>query len=307
MWMYKICMIVAIVLVVLSITLKPQKMKFKNFRKASVRSGVLLKADKLISKNKYIRQQKEKYISKLQLILDKGKEQCSIYVTMYFAGSFFAAVFIGIILASILTVWHFTIIISIAILYTLMYCGSLILKIKIDKIYSQFPEALQIFTDEFMEYKNIKKAVDNSYNRMPEQIGKVFEKLSRELSSGGDFRESIEEMANSLEYIWAYTFAEILLMSFNGAGNIEEDLLYLNNLICEEATIEEEVRTEMATNKIIFIILNILTLGMFIINMVTNNLSRYLYFFTSTGSGLIIMWLVLLIGGFTILNISEKV
>ena len=146
MWMYKICMIVAIVLVVLSITLKPQKMKLKNFRKASVRSGVLLKADKLISKNKYIRQQKEKYISKLQLILDKGKEQCSIYVTMYFAGSFFAAVFIGIILASILTVWHFTILISIAILYMLMYCGALYLKIKIDKIYSQFPEALQIFT-----------------------------------------------------------------------------------------------------------------------------------------------------------------
>ena len=305
--MYKIYLITVIVLIMLSIALKPRKMKLKNSRKKTNMNNFILMLDNVLFKSKYIEKQKEKYILKLQLILDKNKEQCNTYVIMYLAGSVFISAAIGVILAGILTVWHFIVLISLAVLYMLIYSGMLYIKIHTDKIYSQFPEALQVFSDEYIEYKNIKKAVDNSYIRMPEQIGRVFEKLSRALSSGGDLNKSIEEMANSLEYIWAYTFAEILIMSYNGAGSIEEDLLYLNTLIGEETTIEEEVRTEMATNKIIFVILNILTLGIFILNMVTNSLSRYLYFFTSTGSSLMIMWLVLLVGGFTILNISEKV
>ena len=305
--MYKIILIIAVVMAVLSLIIKPRKMKLKAKRNKNSDIKIMKTVDKIIFKYKWLQNIRESYSMKLTVILNKDKYQCNAYITLYCLLSVFISIIIGVLLLTILTVWHFVLLISLSVLYISIYAGTLWVKMKMNKIYEQFPEALQVFTDEYMEFKNIKSAIDNSYNIMPEKIGKVFEKLSRELSSGRNIKESIANMADSFEYVWGYAFAHILLMSYEGAGNIEEDLIYLGTLISEELTIEEEVKTEMATNKIIFIILNVLTVVMFVINMTTNDMSRFLYFYTSDGSNLLICWIVQLIAGFNILNISEKI
>lgn len=305
--MYKIFFIVAAAMVILWVIIRPKKMKLKIKRMDYSESRIIRRVDKIIFSIKLFKDIRDSYSTKLTTILGKNKYQCNTYITLYCLISIFAAVTIGILLLVFLAVWHFVILISFSVLYIFIYAGTLWIQFRMNKIYEQFPEALQIFTDEYMEYKNIKNAIDNSYNKMPEQIGRAFEKLSRELSSGRNIKESIKNMADSFEYVWGYAFAHVLLMSYEGAGNISDDLIYLGTLMSEELTIEEEVKTENATNKIIFIILNMLTLAILIINMISNDMSKFLYFFTSDGNILLIIWIVQLIAGFNILNISEKI
>ena len=305
--LYKIFLIVAVFITILSLIVKPRKMKLKIKRRNYSGNIIIKRADKIIFKSKWLQNIRENYSIKLTVILGKDKHQCDAYITLYCMISIFTAITIGVLLLAVLTLWNFVLLICLTVLYIFIYAGTLWVKMKMNKIYEQFPEALQVFTDEYMEFKNIKSAIDNSYNKMPEQIGKVFEKLSRELSSGKNIKESITNMADSFEYVWGYAFAHILLMSYEGAGNIEEDLIYLGTLISEELTIEEEVKTEMATNRIIFIILNMLTVVVFVINMAANDMSRFLYFFTADGNNLLIGWIIQLIAGFNILNISEKI
>lgn len=304
--MYKILLTAAALLSAAYILTRPRKAKLKYKRDIS-KSKIIVLANSIICKNKKLKNIKERYAAKLVIMSDKSEAHCSAYVTGYLLISLITALAAAAIFSTLLAIWHFIVLISISVFCILIYSGTLYIKIKMDKIYNQFPEALQIFIDEYIEYKNIKKAIDNSYARMPMQVGGVFEKISRQLSSGENLKKSIMSMADGLDYIWAYTFAEILLLSYAGAGNIEEDLMYLNTLICEEATIEEEMRTDAATNKIIFIVLNILTIIIFAINMAANSLSKYLYFFTPTGNGLLIMWLCFSVIGLLVLNISEKV
>lgn len=304
--MYKIFLIEAALLSAAYMLARPRKIKLK-YKRGISKLKIIDLADNIICKNKKLKSIKEKYAAKLRITSVKSELQCSAYIIGYLLISLIIALAAAFIFSILLSIWHFIVLISISVFCILIYSGTLYIKIKMDKIYNQFPEALQIFIDEYIEYKNIKKAIDNSYSRMPMQVGGVFEKVSRQLSSGENFKRSIMSMADGLDYIWAHTFAEILILSYAGAGNIEEDLLYLNTLICEEATIEEEMRTEAATNKIIFIVLNILTIIIFVINMAANSLSKYLYFFTATGNGLLIMWLCFSVIGLIILNITEKV
>jgi Flp pilus assembly protein TadB len=227
-------------------------------------------------------------------------------IVKYLIMDIVVSILILLMLSNIMTMWYAVIIIDLVIFYMIIYFGIVYIQSKINKIHSQFPIALQCFLDEYIIYKNIKNAINTSYSKMPAEIGNVFELLTRELSGGKDYKESIYRFANELSYVWGHSFAEILTMSYEGAGDITNEMLTLNSMVSEEITAEEENKSSRFGNKMTFIILNAVAVVGFIINIFANCLARHLYFYTTTGNTLITIWLTVLIIGITIISISEK-
>lgn len=306
MQMYKLFIVLSAICILLSLIKRPRKMKLKNLNKSYKENLLIKKLDSIISKNKKLNDTKKMYVAKLQIINYKNREYNNELILIYLLLDIAASTILFLILSNIMTMWYAVIIIDLVVFYMIIYFGIIYIQSKINKIHSHFPIALQCFLDEYIIYNNIKNAINTSYRRMPSEIGNVFELLSRELSGGKDYEESIYRFANELSYVWGYSFAEILTISYEGAGDITNDLLTLNSMVSEEITSEEENKSSRFANKMTFIILNSVALVGFIINMFVNHLSRHLYFYTTTGNTIITIWLTVLIIGITVISISEN-
>nr|WP_312579561.1 hypothetical protein [Sedimentibacter sp.] len=304
--MYKIILIVAIICIVISFAKRPRKMKLKNFTQMNREHILLSKLNKLISRNKYFCKSKEKYISKLRMINFKFYEHNNELILKYLVFDAAISILLLVTLSRIITMWYAVITISFAVFYLIIFLGISHIESKINKIHSQFPTGLQCFLDEYIIHKNIKNAVDSSYGKMPDAVGRIFEMLARELSGEKNPKIAITKFANELSYVWGYCFSEILIMSLEGAGDITDDLITLNSMVSEEITTSEEEKSSRFGNKMTFIIIYAFALTGVIINLFINNLAGYLYFYTSMGNSLIAVWLIVLIAGITIISISEK-
>ncbi|MBP1926733.1 Flp pilus assembly protein TadB [Sedimentibacter acidaminivorans] len=303
--MYKVIIAVAFILIILDIVLKPRKMRLK-VKSVRKKSNMLKQIDRVICRNKKLLDIKEEYITKLNVINQKDRNTNNTYILKYIIMDAAISIASFIIITLLLTMWYAVITIFVSTFYLILYAGILYIKKKTSKIQEQFPIALQCFVDEYIANKNIKNAINNSYNKMPKEIGSSFELLARELSGGEKYKESIFNLAKSLSYIWGYSFAEILIMSYEGQGDITEELLFLSSLVSEEITVEEENKSNNFGNKITFMILNAVTLIGFIINIAYNSLSKNLYFYTPTGNMLLIFWLIVFIFGILTISIFEK-
>jgi len=305
MRMYKVIIVIAIIFIITDIVLRPRKMKLK-VKNTSKNSIILKHLNNVICKNKRFCKLKEEYISKLKVINQKDRDTNETCIIKYIFLDIIISIAVLIILISTLTMWYAVLVIFISVFYLILYAGIMFIKKKTSKIQEQFPIALQCFVDEYIVNKNIKNAINNSYSKMPGEIGAVFEMLARELSGGEKYKESIFNFANNLSYIWGYSFAEILVMSYEGQGDITEELLFLSSLVSEEITMEEESKSNNFGNKLTFMILNSVTLLGFIINIVFNKLSLNLYFYTPTGNLLLVCWLIVFILGILTISIFEK-
>ena len=306
MEMYKIIFIIAVICFVLSFFNRPKKMKLKNFNQADRGHSLLSRLDKLIGRNKYFYKTKEKYISKLQIINFKSYDYNNFTILKYLTAAGIVSISVLLVLSRIITMWYAVITISFVTFYIFIFFGTSIIENKTDKIHSQFPAALQCFLDEYIIHKNIKNAINSSYSKMPSEIGSAFEMLARELSGEKNYEVSIKKFANELSYVWGHSFAEILIMSYEGAGDITDDLLTLNSMVSEEITAEEEEKSSRYGNKMTFLFVCAFGLIGIIINLFTNDLARHLYFYTSTGNMLIAVWLIILIAGISYISLSEK-
>lgn len=303
--MYKVFIVVAVIFIIADIALRPRRMKLK-VKSINKNSKILKQMDNVICKNKRFCKLKEEYILKLKVINQKDRETNNACILKYIFLDIIISIAVLVILLSTLTMWYAVLTIFISVFYLILYAGIINIKKKKSKIQNQFSIALQCFVDEYIVNKNIKDAINNSYFKMPGEVGAVFELLARELSGGKKYKESIFNLANNLSYIWGYSFAEILIMSYEGQGDITEELLFLSNLVSEEITIEEESKSSNFGNKLTFIILNSVTFIGFIINIAFNSLSKHLYFYTSTGNFLLTGWLVIFISGILTISIFEK-
>jgi len=283
-------------------TLRLRKKKQFNWDTKFIR-----KVDKIVNKYDNLAKIKEKYTIKLGIVNSNKKRVNRAIVLWYIIGSLIGSIAFGLLLTTVFTMWYVVVILIVLALYMLLYVGTVYLSMKLNKVYSQFPIALQQFTDEYITSKSIKNALNKSYIKMSREIGLVFEKLARELSSGYEYKEPIMDFANSLSYVWGYAFAELMLMSYEGAGDISEDLLFLNELVNEEIQAYEEDKTEQAGNKMVFLILNGVTLVAFVLNTFINPIAKELYFFTSVGNALIMFWIGVIILGVTASIISNHI
>lgn len=263
------------------------------------KSGLVKKIGKKIEEFPLLEKLKDNYRDKLNVI-NKNEDHAnnSIAVLMITSNMLSTSLFV-ILLSMFVNVWYVLAVIGITNLYLFHCIIEFYLNIKLKKIYSQFPIAIQLFTDIYMSSMNIKMALNTSYHEMPKEISVVFERLSRELSSSYDYESHLRKFAKSLGYTWGYAFTELLLMSYQGGGDISNHLIFLNELINDDIQDSEETKSEMATNKMLFIVLMLATAGAFTLNILYNPVAKSLYFYTPVGNTLLMVWVIVIALGIT--------
>lgn len=262
--------------------------------------------DKFLKKFPLIYKVKDNYVRYLGVISIKSNKHNNGIAIFFILISTVFTILLSVLLFIFMNLWYVVLVIASITLYLINYSFLFYLKIKLRKIHKQFASAIQLFTDYYMTSRSIKGALNESYKDMPKEVGIVFERLARRLASGYDYEKPINEFAEGLSYVWGYAFSELLIMSYEKAGDISEDLLFLNELINDDIQDEEETKSEMANNKIIFLALNGCTFVAFLINIIKSPLAKQLYFYTPTGNTLLMSWLGVIALGITISMVLEN-
>ncbi|NBI07587.1 type II secretion system F family protein [Senegalia massiliensis] len=279
-----------------------RKKKFTiNFRRISFIT------DKLFKKNEYIYNLRSKYAMKISVISDMKRDQVNIIAEGFITISFLATLILVIFLFTIMNMWLSILIIGMVFIFFIHYSFNLYLNLRLKKIHRQFPIAVQKFTDIYLTNKNIKATLNECYIDMPNEISYVFERLARRLSSEYEYKKYFREFADSLKYVWAYAFAELLVMSYEGSGDISDELLFLNDLINDDIHDMEESKSELTSTKLTFLILTLSTLGVFLFNIFINDIAKFLYLYTTAGNGIITMWVISVAIGIFTSTLIEKI
>jgi len=288
--------------------------KFKSKKKLYKPKKYHIKLDNFIVKsflyqlNKHlkVRKIKDKYSNKLCLFNSKSKLDNEYIVTFYFLITIIISFVVSIYASLFFAMWYAPIALAVVSVFFLCYIGIAYIHLNLNKVYAQFPVALQIFTDEYVITKNIKNALNESYPKMPIEIGSLFQNLSRKLDSR-NFNDVLKNFAYGLDLLWGYAFVEILTLSYEGADDISEELIYLNELTGDEMKEDEETSTSIAESYSIFVVLNIITIGMFIFNIIISVNARQLYFNTPTGNAILLFWMISFILGVCTSTLLKKI
>ncbi len=250
---------------------------------------------------------KLKYANKLCLISKSSKKENEEKIKKFILITLVVSLLIGILVIKFFSMWYIFVFAVLLSIFTAVYLGVTLVSMRLSKVYALFPTALQQFTDEYVTYKNIKLALDNSYSKMPNQISKVFENLARRFASESDYSKVISDFAEGLDFTWGYAFAEILQLSYEGAGDISDDLIYLSELSSEQIRSNLETDTALSGTKMLFLMLNGFTLLGFVLNLIFMPLAKELYFYTQVGNSGLIFWGLSFSAGLVILAILKKV
>jgi Mg2+ and Co2+ transporter CorA len=70
---------------------------------------------------------------------------------------------------------------------------------------------------------------------------------------------------------------------------------------------EEETKAEMTTNKTLFIVLNVITMFVFVVNIIFSPIAKELYLYTTTGNTIIMSWLLLIAFGISVSTVMEHI
>ena len=270
------------------------------------KSSFIYKVIQKIEDYPFLIKLRNNYTSKLNVINKNDIKANELLATYMLLGNIGISSLIVFGLSLFMSVWYVLAVLAATMLYLGHSVIEMYLGLKLKKIYKQFPEAIQLFTDIYMGSRNIKKALNEAYVEMPKEIGTVFEKLSRELSSSYDYQTHIKTFAKSLGYTWGYAFTELLMMSYEGGGDISDDLVFLNELINDDIQDAEETKSEMASNKMMFMILMGATGIAFVGNIMANPIAKSLYFYTPMGNNLIMAWVLVLAVGITAMAVLDN-
>lgn len=297
--------LVVIVLTLIDMSLTTKK-KDSRFGQGGIRGNFLTKqVSYFIGNHKFLYNLKIKYANKLSLINYQTKRQNEVLIDGFVLIDILISLTISMIAIKFFTMWYVFFIIFFVSLFFIVYLGTLYVSMNLNKVYSLFPMALQLFTDEYVSCKNIKNALNDSYQKMPDKISRVFEGLARRFASETDYEEVINDFADGLDFVWGYAFAELLLLSYEGAGDVSEDLIYLNELSNEEIKAGAETETALVGTKIIFIMLNFATVAGLVFSLKFVPIAKYLYLYTPTGNLGIIFWIGSFIAGLTTLTVMK--
>ncbi|WP_440977644.1 hypothetical protein [Sedimentibacter sp. LTW-03] len=279
---------------------RPVSKKF-NGNYFSVKIGVF------INKNNFLRLVKTKYANKMTLINHFEKEQNENNIDKFILNSVLISFFFSMVFLYFFTIWYVGLAVFLVSIFLMIYCANIYIGNKLNKIYAHFPIAIQLFTDEYVSCRNIKNALNNCYGKMPHEISRVFETLARRYASESNYITIINDFAEGLDFVWGYAFAELLLLSYEGAGDISEDLIYLNELANEEIKAEMETETAIVGTKLIFVILNVATVVGLIFSLKVVPISKYIYLYTPVGNFGLIFWICSFILGLAVLKILKYI
>lgn len=265
------------------------------------------KIGSLINKNSFLKLMRAKYANKMTLINHLDKKENENNIDKFILNSILISFLFSMLFLHFFTIWYVAFAVFFVCMFLIIYFANIYIGNKINKIYVHFPIAIQLFTDEYVTCKNIKNALNNCYGKMPYEISRVFEALARRYASESNYTQIINDFAEELDFVWGYAFAELLLLSYEGAGDISEDLIYLNELANEEIKAEMETETAIIGTKLIFVILNVATVAGLIFSLKIVPISRYIYLYTPVGNFGLIFWISSFILGLAVLKILKYI
>jgi len=286
---------------------KKKGYRFRPVANKSKGNYLSIKIGAFINKNDFFRLLKAKYANKMTLINHLDKEQNENNIDKFILISILISFSFSTIFLYFFTIWYVALAVFFVCIFLMIYCANIYISNKLNKIYAHFPIAIQLFTDEYVSCRNIKNALNNCYGKMPYEISRVFEALARRYASESNYIQIINDFAEGLDFVWGYAFAELLMLSYEGAGDISEDLIYLNELSNEEIKAEMETETAIVGTKLIFVILNVATVIGLIFSLNVVPISRYIYLYTPVGNFGLIYWICSFILGLAVLKILKYI
>ena len=235
--------------------------------------------------------------------LSKAKKEMDRHIVISVIFSFF--VFVGALW--MFKVWYLAFIITFAAIYLYWHNITSKLKKEISKIENSFPEIIQNFYDEYIVHKNAKNALVCIVTKTNQKATKmIFEKLIREVYSGEAWEESIDNMANALDFFYAYAFAEILKLTISDIGDITQEIQELIDLMQDDIEKREQTKSNLHENKMMFLIINAITAVVIILNMAFHPFAKEIYSYTTAGSTLLSLWIIQIIAGIFFIEVTEN-
>ena len=294
------------IVIVLFEKIKIKKKVSKN-KKNYIDEIMLEKIDKKIKKNKSLKIYYDKLIKKIAITnccsfeLAENKLKKGILRIVYVAFFSFFLLFL------IFKIWYIALIGTLSILYLLLnhYIGKI--DKKMNQLEMEFPETVQKFADEYIINRNIRRSLMSISEKSSGSIKLVFERLVRNIHSGIDENTSIDEMAKSLDFFYAYAFAEILKLSLSDVGNVTKEIGFLIELMQEDLEQQEKTKSDLHENKAMFMILNGITAFILVVNFMIHPYAREIYTYTATGAFMIMLWVIEFVGGLLFISLSEKI
>ncbi len=305
--------IIAFLMVALSISevtkkrkVKRRKKEEKELRKDILTYAVEEKVDEQVIKNALIRKHFQRFVKRTSMVDSSSRTLAERKVK----GQIVKICWIGIITFAvtllIFGIWYIALVGSLAAVYL---TGTLItgkIDKKISEIEMEFPSVIQRFTDEYIVTGNIKSSIMAVAEKSKGSISVVFEQLIRDLYSGKNEEEAITDLAETLDFYYGYAFAEILKLSLSDVGDVSKELEFLMELMQDDLQESEKTKAEMFENKIMFILLNAITLVIVVVNLIVHPYGREIYVYTKAGNGLVVFLILEIIGGLSFMSLSEK-
>lgn len=304
---FYILLCIVSIAIVLFEKIKIKKKKVSTKKKNHMDEVILERIDKKIKKNKSLKNYHDKLIKKIAITnccsfeLAENKLKKGILKIVYVAFFSFCILFF------IFKIWYIALIGTLSILYLMLnyYIGKI--DKKMNQLEIEFPETVQKFADEYIINRNIRRSLMSISEKSTGSVKLVFERLIRNIHSGIDENTSIDEMAKSLDFFYAYAFAEILKLSLSDVGNVTKEIGFLIELMQEDLEQQEKTKSDLHENKAMFMILNGITAFMLFTNFIVHPYAREIYTYTATGAFMIMIWVAEFVGGLIFISLSEKI
>lgn len=305
--------IIAFLMIVISISeitkkrkIKKRKKEDKKFKKDIFAYIVEEKVEEQITKHPIIKNYFKRIVKRTAMVDSSSITIAEQKVKKQIIKICWIGIITFLVVLIIFRLWYIALVGSLASIYLSVTLITGKIDKKISEIETEFPSVIQRFTDEYIVTGNIKSSIMAVAEKSKGSISVVFEQLIRDLYSGKNEEEAITDLAETLDFYYGYEFAEILKLSLSDVGDVSKELEFLMELMQDDLQEIEKTKAEMFENKIMFILLNTITMIIVIVNLIAHPYGREIYVYTKAGNGLVVFLILEIIGGLTFMSLSEK-
>lgn len=305
--------IIAFLMIVISISeitkkrkIKKRKKEDKKFKKDIFAYIVEEKVEEQITKHPIIKNYFKRIVKRTAMVDSSSITIAEQKVKKQIIKICWIGIITFLVVLIIFRLWYIALVGSLASIYLSVTLITGKIDKKISEIETEFPSVIQRFTDEYIVTGNIKSSIMAVAEKSKGSISVVFEQLIRDLYSGKNEEEAITDLAETLDFYYGYAFAEILKLSLSDVGDVSKELEFLMELMQDDLQEIEKTKAEMFENKIMFILLNTITMIIVIVNLIAHPYGREIYVYTKAGNGLVVFLILEIIGGLTFMSLSEK-
>lgn len=265
----------------------------------------LAKFDELVTDIPYLNKVREELIHYMELLNFEERETCYQTITFRMFVVVVGATGVGLLVFAMMQTWYMFLG-AFGIVFFLGF-RSLVdsYKKRINKLYLQLPDALQIFLDNYVTTHNVKSSLDAVPKQLKGDINVLFQKLSRRVSSGDNSAQAVMQFAEDLDYFWGYAFAELLIIAMTTSGDITEDITFLIKTINSSIKEDMESIAAVSASKSLVNAMNGAGAIGLAVEFTFVKFARDFYVYSSMGNMIILFFLIEIIASNIMLTLME--